>query len=38
MFVWIRFLGINDTYQLIRTKAVEKKVLLVPGFVFIISL
>lgn len=31
MFVWFRVLGVDDTSDMIRTKAVEKKVLLVPG-------
>ncbi|KAJ3106994.1 hypothetical protein HK100_003655 [Physocladia obscura] len=34
MFVWIKLLGINDSASLIKQKAVEKKVLLVPGFEF----
>jgi kynurenine/2-aminoadipate aminotransferase len=31
MFVWIRLIGIDDSFQLITTKAREAKVLLVPG-------
>ncbi len=34
MFVWLNLLGIEDSAELIREKAVEKKVLLVPGFEF----
>ncbi|KAI8914183.1 pyridoxal phosphate-dependent transferase [Gorgonomyces haynaldii] len=34
MFVWIKLLGVKDSFQLISTKAVEKKVLLVPGSEF----
>ncbi|TPX62847.1 hypothetical protein PhCBS80983_g00084 [Powellomyces hirtus] len=34
MFVWLKLLGIADSSDLIRTKATEKKVLLVPGFEF----
>ncbi|KAJ3021667.1 hypothetical protein HKX48_008046 [Thoreauomyces humboldtii] len=34
MFVWLKLLGIKDSSNLIKTKAVEKKVLLVPGFEF----
>ncbi|KAJ3129428.1 hypothetical protein HK100_008648 [Physocladia obscura] len=34
MFVWIKLLGIDDSASLIKQKAVEKKVLLVPGFEF----
>ncbi|KAI9348750.1 pyridoxal phosphate-dependent transferase [Zopfochytrium polystomum] len=34
MFVWIKLLGIEDSSNLIRTKAVENKVLLVPGVEF----
>ncbi|KAJ3414664.1 hypothetical protein HDV05_006199 [Chytridiales sp. JEL 0842] len=34
MFVWIKLLGITDSSNLIKEKAVEKKVLLVPGFEF----
>ncbi|KAJ3201060.1 hypothetical protein HDU82_008395 [Entophlyctis luteolus] len=34
MFVWIKLLGIADSSSLIKQKAVEKKVLLVPGFEF----
>lgn len=32
MFVWLKLKGITDSSSLIKTKAVEKKVLLVPGF------
>lgn len=35
MFVWIKLIGINDSFDLIRTKAVEKGVLLVPGIEFL---
>ncbi|XP_077984374.1 kynurenine/alpha-aminoadipate aminotransferase, mitochondrial-like [Glandiceps talaboti] len=31
MFLWIKLLGIEDTYQLIMKKAIEKEVLFVPG-------
>jgi kynurenine/2-aminoadipate aminotransferase len=34
MFVWLKLLGIPDSAQLISTKAIEHKVLLVPGFEF----
>ncbi|KAJ3189522.1 hypothetical protein HDU85_003153 [Gaertneriomyces sp. JEL0708] len=34
MFVWIKLLGIDDSSDLIKRKAMEKKVLLVPGFEF----
>ncbi|KAI8825257.1 pyridoxal phosphate-dependent transferase [Fimicolochytrium jonesii] len=34
MFFWIKLLGISDSSDLIRTKAKEKKVLLVPGHEF----
>ncbi|EGC33234.1 hypothetical protein DICPUDRAFT_37021 [Dictyostelium purpureum] len=34
MFVWIRLLGIQDSKSLIFEKAVEKKVILVPGVAF----
>jgi kynurenine/2-aminoadipate aminotransferase len=34
MFVWIKLLGIQDSASLISSKAVDKKVLLVPGFEF----
>ncbi|KAJ3297136.1 hypothetical protein HK104_000792 [Borealophlyctis nickersoniae] len=34
MFVWMKLTGIEDSSELIKTKAVEKKVLLVPGFEF----
>ncbi|ORY46995.1 PLP-dependent transferase [Rhizoclosmatium globosum] len=35
MFVWIKLLnGVMDSSSLIKTKAVEKKVLMVPGFEF----
>jgi len=34
MFVWMNLLGITDTKALISEKAVEKKVLLVPGVAF----
>ncbi|TPX65016.1 hypothetical protein CcCBS67573_g08246 [Chytriomyces confervae] len=34
MFVWIKLSGISDSSSLIKMKAVEKKVLLVPGFEF----
>ena len=34
MFVWIKLLGVADTTALIMQKAVEKKVLLVPGSAF----
>jgi hypothetical protein len=34
MFVWIKLLnGIEDSYKLITTAAVDKKVLAVPGVV-----
>ena len=34
MFVWMKLLGIEDSSDLIRNKAVEKKLLLVPGVEF----
>ncbi|KAJ3155817.1 hypothetical protein HDU89_005375 [Geranomyces variabilis] len=34
MFVWLKLLGISDSSDLIRNKARDKKVLLVPGFEF----
>lgn len=37
MFLWIKLKGIADTQQLIREKALEKEVLLVPGGVFMIN-
>ncbi|KAJ3076460.1 hypothetical protein HDU98_002904 [Podochytrium sp. JEL0797] len=34
MFVWIKLLGVTDSSSLIKNKAMEKKVLMVPGFEF----
>ena len=34
MFVWFYLEGIEDSFDLILTKAVERKVLLVPGIEF----
>lgn len=34
MFVWFKLKGIEDSSDLIMNKAVEKKVLLVPGIEF----
>jgi len=34
MFVWIKLKGISDTTELIQKRALEKKVLLLPGSVF----
>ncbi len=34
MFVWIKLLNITDSFELISTHAVKKKVLLVPGTAF----
>ncbi|EGG25318.1 hypothetical protein DFA_03567 [Cavenderia fasciculata] len=34
MFVWFRVLNTDDTYQMITSKAIEKKVVLVPGIAF----
>eukprot|EP01133_Synstelium_polycarpum_P006534 gene6534-7567_t len=34
MFLWMRLRGIKDTYSLISAKALEKKVVLVPGIAF----
>ncbi|KAJ3097175.1 hypothetical protein HDU97_005094 [Phlyctochytrium planicorne] len=34
MFVWLKLLGVDDSSTLIKEKAAEKKVLLVPGFEF----
>ena len=35
MFVWMKLLGVDDTQEWIETKAIESKVLLVPGSVFL---
>jgi kynurenine/2-aminoadipate aminotransferase len=35
MFLWIRLLGVEDTFDLIRKKAVTEKVLFVPGRSFV---
>ncbi|KAJ3127566.1 hypothetical protein HK098_006095 [Nowakowskiella sp. JEL0407] len=35
MFVWINLKTVSDTSDLIKRKAIEKKVLLVPGFEFL---
>jgi kynurenine/2-aminoadipate aminotransferase len=34
MFVWMKLLGVDDSQELIQTKAVEKLVLLMPGSAF----
>ena len=34
MFVWINLLGVADSFKLITDRAVEEKVLLVPGVAF----
>lgn len=34
MFVWMELLGIEDTFELISKKAMEKEVLFVPGIAF----
>ncbi|XP_063970624.1 kynurenine/alpha-aminoadipate aminotransferase, mitochondrial-like isoform X1 [Lytechinus pictus] len=34
MFVWMELIGINDSYDLISKKAMEKEVLFVPGIAF----
>lgn len=34
MFLWIKLIGVHDTYDLISNRAVESKVLFVPGSVF----
>nr|CAB3219594.1 kynurenine/alpha-aminoadipate aminotransferase, mitochondrial-like [Phallusia mammillata] len=34
MFLWMKLIGIEDTTKLIQEKAMEKKVLLLPGSVF----
>jgi len=34
MFVWFKLLGISDTRELIKTKAVQEKFLMVPGSSF----
>ncbi len=31
MFLWFKIKGIQDTFSLIKTKAVDAKVILVPG-------
>nr|KAJ3414355.1 hypothetical protein HK105_001797 [Polyrhizophydium stewartii] len=35
MFVWLKLIGIEDSFELISTKAVDKKVVLVPGTEFL---
>jgi kynurenine/2-aminoadipate aminotransferase len=35
MFLWFELLGVKDTTELVKTKAVSKKVLLVPGNAFL---
>ncbi|KAJ1340234.1 hypothetical protein BSLG_005120 [Batrachochytrium salamandrivorans] len=35
MFVWLKLIGIDDSTDLIKRKAVDKKVLLVPGIEFL---
>ena len=34
MFVWIKLNGIDDTTALIQKRALDKKILLIPGSVF----
>eukprot|EP01105_Mastigella_eilhardi_P007547 TRINITY_DN189_c0_g1_i2.p1 TRINITY_DN189_c0_g1~~TRINITY_DN189_c0_g1_i2.p1 ORF type:complete len:402 (-),score=135.41 TRINITY_DN189_c0_g1_i2:258-1463(-) len=34
MFLWLRLTGVDDTKELIQTRALEKKVLLLPGQLF----
>jgi kynurenine/2-aminoadipate aminotransferase len=34
MFLWIEILGVHDSADLIYSKAVKEKVILVPGFEF----
>jgi kynurenine/2-aminoadipate aminotransferase len=34
MFVWLKLLGVDDSKTLIKEKAVEKRVLLLPGVEF----
>eukprot|EP00658_Telonema_sp_P-2_P003627 TRINITY_DN11351_c0_g1_i2.p1 TRINITY_DN11351_c0_g1~~TRINITY_DN11351_c0_g1_i2.p1 ORF type:complete len:460 (-),score=87.29 TRINITY_DN11351_c0_g1_i2:27-1406(-) len=34
MFVWFKLNGVEDSFELIKTRAVEQKVLLVPGTAF----
>ena len=34
MFFWLKVKGVDDTYSLIKEKAFEQKVLLIPGSVF----
>lgn len=34
MFVWFKIHGVEDTSDLIKTKAAKKKVVLVPGTVW----
>ncbi len=36
MFVWLKLVGIDDSAALIQQKAMEKKVLMVPGFVIVL--
>jgi kynurenine/2-aminoadipate aminotransferase len=38
MFSWIKLYGVEDSFALISEKAVEEKVLLVPGSVFLSDL
>jgi kynurenine/2-aminoadipate aminotransferase len=35
MFFWIKLLGVTDSYRLIREKAMEQKVILIPGAAFL---
>jgi len=34
MFFWLKLKGVDDSYSLIKEKAFEQKVLLIPGSVF----
>jgi len=34
MFYWIKLLGVEDAFSLIKTRAIEEKVLLIPGSAF----
>jgi len=37
MFLWIKLNGVKDTKELIQKKAVEKKVILLPGTAFTVD-
>ncbi|RCI02678.1 hypothetical protein CU098_001644, partial [Rhizopus stolonifer] len=35
MFVWLRLLGVTDTFEMIMTKAIKENVLAIPGVAFL---